>query len=172
MLKPVISQITVGMLAFLTLGSCSNVTIDQYEATARTRYTWQVKYAYDLVDEPLPRLETFGSNSLLNRNGLKPSGRIIGPDDKGLWWPILPPRPSVDEIEQRKQSSTEKFSKPELLKSVKYKITYSSGGQRRTLPTNYQVYRQVVKTYTSGTPLELTLGVDDNSVTKAEPVGN
>ncbi len=172
MLKPVFSQIPVGILAILTLASCSNVTIDQYEATARTRYTWQVKYAHDLADEPLPRLETFGSNSLLNRNGLKPSGRIIGPDDKGLWWPILPPRPSVDEIEQRKQSSTEKFSKPELLKSVEYKITYSSGGQRRTLPTNYQVYRQVVKTYASGTPLELTLGVDDNSVTKAEPVGN
>ncbi len=172
MVKSVFSQITVGMLAILTLGSCSNVTTEQYEATALTRYTWQVKYANDLADEPLPRLETFGSNSLLNRNGLKPSGRIIGPDEKGLWWPILPPRPSVDEIEQRKQSTTEQVSKPELLNSVEYKITYSSGEQRRTLPTNYQVYRQVVKTYASRTPLELTLGVDDNSVQKAEPVGN
>ncbi|MDJ0801129.1 MAG: hypothetical protein QNJ51_30710 [Calothrix sp. MO_167.B12] len=170
--KLIFSKITVGMLAILTLASCSNATTDQYEATARTSYTWQVKYANDLTDEPFPRLETFGSNSLLNRNGLKPSGRIIGPDEKGLWWPTLPPRPSVDEIEQRKQRSTEQFSQPELLKSVEYKITYSSGEQRRTLPTNYQVYRQVVKAYPSRTPLELTLGVNDDSVEKAEPAGN
>jgi len=169
--KSIFSQITVGMLAILTLSSCSNITTDQYEATARTRYTWQVKYANDLADDPFPRLEAFNSNSLLNRNGLKPSGKIIGPDEKGLWWPILPTRPSVDEIEQRKENPTEEVSKPELLKSVEYKITYSSGGQRSTLPTNYQVYRQVVKTHASRTPLELTLGVDDNSVSKAEPVG-
>lgn len=39
-----------------------------------------------------------------------------------------------------------------------------------TLPTNYDVYRQVVKAYPQITPLELTLGVNDNSVEKAEHV--
>lgn len=44
------------------------------------------------------------------------------------------------------------------------------GNSQQTLPTNYDVYRQVVKAYPQGTPLELTLGVNDNSVEKAEPV--
>ncbi|QFS51829.1 hypothetical protein GXM_09323 [Nostoc sphaeroides CCNUC1] len=44
------------------------------------------------------------------------------------------------------------------------------GNSQNTLPTNYEVYRQVVKAYPERTPLELTLGVNDNSVEKAEPV--
>jgi hypothetical protein len=107
---------------------------------------------------------------LLNRNGLKPSGAVTGPDDKGLWWPALPPRPSVDEVEQRKK--LQQASNPELLKSVKYELNYRVGDQQRTLPTNYEVYRQVVKAYPSRTPLQLTLGLNDNSVEKAEPVGS
>ncbi len=58
-------------------------------------------------------------------------------------------------------------SKPELLKSVEYKLTYGVGEQQRTLPTNYDDERQVVKAYPSRTPLQLTLGVGDNSVEKA-----
>ncbi|MDJ0735886.1 MAG: hypothetical protein QNJ47_17785 [Nostocaceae cyanobacterium] len=167
-----VANATIPWVFALTLTSCSTVTTEQYEATARTSYTWQVKYAQNLADEPFPRLETFASNSLLNRNGLKPSGAVIGPDEKGLWWPILPPRPSVDEIEQRKKIPQEQVSKPELLKTVEYEIIYQTGEQQRNLPTNYQVYRQVVKAKNSGTPLELTLGVNDDSVEKAEPVDN
>ena len=44
------------------------------------------------------------------------------------------------------------------------------GNTLSTLPTNYEVYRQVLKAYAQKTPLELTLGVNDNSVEKAEPV--
>ncbi|BAY13314.1 hypothetical protein [Calothrix sp. NIES-2098] len=171
MKKPIFSPLTVVMLTALTLSSCSTLNTSQYEATALTTYTWQMKYANNLSNEPSPQFETFASTSLLNRNGLKPEGAVTGPDDRGLWWPALPPRPTVDEIEQRKKPQQE-VSKPELLKTVEYKITYSVGSQQKTLPTNYDVYRQVVKAYPSRTPLELTLGVNDNSVEKAEILEN
>ena len=161
---------TVAVLTTLTLTSCSTLTTDQYEATALTSYTWQVKVADDLAKENLARFETFATTSLLNRNGLKPSGAVTGPDDKGLWWPALPPRPSVDEIEQRKK--LQQASNPELLKTVNYELNYRVAEQQRTLPTNYEVYRQVVKAYPSRTPLQLTLGLNDNSVEKAEPLGS
>lgn len=162
-----IFSILSGIILAFALTSCSTVTTDKYEATARTTYTWQVKYSNDPGSDPLPRFETFASTSLLNRNGLKPQGAVTGPDDRGLWWPALPPRPTVDEVEQR-QRPHEKASTPQLLKTVDYQLTYQVGDKQRTLPTNYQVYRQVVKAYPSRTPLQLTLGVNDNSVEKAE----
>jgi hypothetical protein len=149
------------------LTSCSTVNTDLYQATARTTYTWQVKYSTNRANDTLPRFETFASTSLLNRNGQKPEAAVTGPDDQGLWWPALPPRPTVDQVEQR-QRPQEFASTPELLKSVEYQITYEVENERRTLPTNYQVYRQVVKAYPQKTPLQLTLGVDNNSVEKAE----
>ena len=106
-------------LTALTLTSCSTATTEQYEATALTSYTWQVKYANDLTNQPQPRIETFAITSMLNGNGLKPPGAVVEPDDRGLWWPTLPPRPSVDEVEQRKKSQ-EEAGKPELVKDVKY----------------------------------------------------
>jgi len=161
--------ILTAVLGTSVLSSCTNLTTDRYEATALTTYTWQVKYAYDLASGKSPRLETFASASLLNRNGLKPAGAVTGPDERGLWWSALPPRPSVDELEQRKRAQ-EQASQPELLKSVKYQMKYGLGQQERTLPTNYQVYRQVVKAYASRIPLRLTLGVNNSSVEKAEPI--
>ncbi|MEA5506134.1 hypothetical protein VB735_24060 [Halotia wernerae UHCC 0503] len=156
-------------LTAFTLTSCSTATTEQYEATALTSYTWQVKYANNLTSEPQPRIETFATTSILNRNGLKPPAAVVGPDDRGLWWPNLPPRPSVDQVEQRKKPQ-EEAGKPELIKDIKYQLTYGVGNAQKTLPTNYDVYRQVVKAYPSRTPLQLTLGVNDNSVEKAEPV--
>ncbi|KYC40595.1 hypothetical protein WA1_26110 [Scytonema hofmannii PCC 7110] len=158
------------MPSAIALTGCSTLTTTQYESTALTKYTWQVKYANDLTNETSPRFETFGTTSLRNRNGIKPEGAVTGPDDKGLWWAALPPRPSVDEVEQRKQG--QEASLPELLKSVDYQLTYKVGEEQRTLPTNYQVYREVVKAHPSRTPLQLTLGVNDDSVEKAEPSGN
>ena len=163
MKKARFSPQTVVMLAALTLSSCSTVTTSEYEATAQTTYTWRVKY----INEPSPQFETFATTSLLNRNGLKPEGAVTGPDDRGLWWPALPPRPTVAEVEQRKKPQQE-VTQPELLKTVEYKINYEVGSQQKTLPTNYDVYREVVKAYPSRIPLQLTLGVNDNSVEKAE----
>jgi hypothetical protein len=157
------------LLTALSLTSCSTTSVEQYEATALTSYTWQVKYANNLTNAPQPRIESFAATSVLNRNGLKPAGAVVGPDDQGLWWPTLPPRPSIDEVEQRKKPQ-EEAGKPELQKTVKYQITYGAGEQQKTLPTNYEVYRQVVKAYPSKTPLELTFGLNEDFVEKAEPV--
>lgn len=154
-------------LSAIALTSCSAVTTTEYEATARTTYTWQVKYAINPNSDNSARFETFASTSLLNRNGIKPANAVTGPDDRGLWWAALPPRPTVDEIEQR-QKPAEKPSTPQLIKSVDYHLTYQTGAERRTLQTNYQVYRQVVKAYPQKAPLQLTLGINDNTVEKAE----
>ncbi len=85
-------------LSAFTLTSCTTRTTDNYEGTALTTYTWQVEYANDLASGKSPRFETFAETSLLNRNGLKPEGAVTGPDDRGLWWPALPPRPVVTAI--------------------------------------------------------------------------
>ena len=61
----------IAVLTAITLTSCSNLTVNQYEATALTTYTWQVKYALDLANEPSSRFETFATTSLLNRFGLE-----------------------------------------------------------------------------------------------------
>lgn len=106
-------------LTALTLTSCSTTTAEQYEATALTSTSRLVLYANDLTSQPQPRIETFANTSMLNRNGLKPTGAVVGPDDRGLWWPTLPPPPSVDEVEQRKRPQ-EEVGKPELVKDVKY----------------------------------------------------
>lgn len=157
------------ILGAIALTSCSTVTANQYEATATTTYTWQVKYSLDPGSSKSPRFETFASTSLVNRNGMKPAAAVTGPDDRGLWWPALPPRPTVDQVEKR-QRPQEQTSAPELIKSVEYQLSYQGSERQVTLPTNYQVYRQVVKAYSSQTPLRLTLGINDHSVEKAEPI--
>lgn len=151
------------------LFGCTMQTTNQYEATARTTYTWQVRYyANQSRRDRDARLESLASTSLLSRNGEKPESAVIGPDDKGLWWPAIPPKPTLDEIEKR-QRSYETASPPELLQKVDYQISYNNGEKMVSLPTNHDVYREVVKAYPTRTPLELTLGVEDRSVEKAEP---
>lgn len=98
---------------------------------------------------------------------VKDQGAITGPDDRGLWYPALPPRPTVDEIEAR-QKTQEQISQPELLKDVDYTITYEAEGQTINASTNYDVYRTVVKALPDQRPLDLTLGVDDRFVQKAD----
>ncbi|NET56671.1 MAG: hypothetical protein F6K47_11060 [Symploca sp. SIO2E6] len=153
----------------IALTSCSSVTIDQYQATAETTVTWQVRYTPDEASYRNPRFEEFASNSLVNYNGEKPEGAVVGPDDEGLWWPTIPPKPSIDEVEQR-QKIQEYRHKPELLRTVQYQLTYQQDGQTVTLPTNYQVYRQVARAYPYGKTLQLTLGINNASVEKAEAV--
>ncbi|NES98109.1 MAG: hypothetical protein F6K32_23545 [Desertifilum sp. SIO1I2] len=58
---------------------------------------------------------------------------------------------------------------PELIKSVYYEISFQANNQTQTLPTNYEVYREVVKAYPNQIPLELVLGLNNQSVEKAEP---
>jgi len=153
----------------VALTSCSNITTDQYQATAQTTFTWRVRYTTHSQSYRNPRFEEFASNSLLNYNGEKPEEAVIGPDDQGLWWPAIPPKPSIDEVEQR-QKLQEELHKPELLRTVQYQLTYQQDDQMVTLPTNYQVYRQVARAYPYGKSLQLTLGINNASVEKAEPL--
>nr|WP_189523622.1 hypothetical protein [Nostoc sp. PA-18-2419] len=44
---------------------------------------------------------------MVNPNGLKPPGAVVGLDDQGLWCPTLPLRRSVDEVEQHKRPQEE-----------------------------------------------------------------
>ena len=164
------------LLAFLScsfiliFAGCGTQNVTQYEATALTILTWQVNYTNTSTDGRLGRFEEFASVSLLNRNGEKPEAATFGPDDQGLWWAKVPPKPSLDEIEERQQRPYEKPGKPELLRQVKYHISYQQDGQNITLPTNYVVYRQVVKAYPKKIPLQLTMGINNGSVEKATPI--
>lgn len=162
-----LSVILAGFCIAVTFTSCRTVATDKYEATAQTTLTWQVKYSINLTNDNNPRFEEFASTSLISRNGEKSKDAVIGPDEKGLWWPKLPPRPSIDQVEQRSKPQ-EQASRPELLQTVKYQISFQQDGQTVTLPTNYDVYRQVARTYRSRKPLQLTLGIGDHSVEKAE----
>jgi hypothetical protein len=165
----ILSLMSIGFLLAFILTACNDITVDQYEATALTTLTWQVPYSNDPSENRQVRFEEFASASLLNRNGQKPEGRITGPDDQELWWSLIPPKPSLDEIEKRERTY-EKPGRAELLRQVRYQITYQQNGQAITLPTNYKVYRQVVKAFPQKRSLRLTTGVNDNSVTKAEPI--
>ena len=161
------------VLAFFTaiaVTSCGVQTVERYEATAETTLTWQVNYTNDPMEDKRGRYEEFASASLTNRNGQKPEGRVVGPDDKGLYWSTIPLKPTIDDIEARQKNNYEKPQKPELLRQVKYYITFEQNGQTMTLPTNYEVYRQVVKAYPDRTPLKLTMGLNNGSVEKAEPI--
>ena len=154
----------------ILFAACTTQQVTQYEATALTILTWQVNYANDPTEGKRGRFEEFASVSLLNRNGKKPEAAAFGPDDRGLWWAKIPPKPSLDEIEDRQKRSYEKPGKPELLRQVKYHITYQQNGQNITLPTNYSVYRQVVKAYPKKISLQLTMGINNGSVEKATPI--
>lgn len=164
-------RIAVAASTLMGLTACQTVTTNQYEATVQTTLTWRVNYYQGSKMERLPRTETFASTSLISRNGLKAAQATIGPDDKGLWWPALPPRPTVDQVEQLKRPG-EVVEGPELLRTATYSLNYVESGQRKTLPTNYQVYRQVVRAYAQAPPLPsltLTLGVNEDFVEKADP---
>ncbi|WP_346290221.1 hypothetical protein [Sphaerothrix gracilis] len=145
------------------------VTTDRYEARAITTYTWQVSYQGQADIPKALRQEIFESTSLVNRNGIEPEAAVSGPDDKGLWWPELPPRPTVDVLEASERQG-EQRSAPELLKKASYEIDFQVDDTPQTLPTSYPVYRQAVKAAAAEQPLVLTLGPGQASVIKAEPI--
>lgn len=156
-------SVSLGWLA----AGCTTLLTQDYEATAVTTYTWFVEYITDENKVNGTRIERFGSSSLINTNGTMPELAVTGPDDRGLWWPDLPPRPTVDELEARQRPS-EEIGDVELNKSVDYSLTYQANGETVTLPADYSVYRAAVKAHQDNRPLELTLGVADSTVEKAE----
>ncbi len=157
----------ISLILVFTLNSCSQIVINEYNVFAVTTHTWRVEY-FISRNEKQPRIEEFTSISLTNVNGEKPEEAFGEIDDKGLWWPKIPPKPSLDEIEELEEIG-EQHSRPEILRTVKYSIIYGQGDNKTTLPTNYSVYRQGVKAISQGQSLKLTLGINDQSVEKAEP---
>ena len=122
--KAVIPAVCVCVGAVVT--SCTQVSTNAYEATAdfeataATTYTWQVEYVPRGATPDRPndrRLEQFESTTVVNRNGIKPEAAGSGPDEKGLWWPVLPEEPNVDAIEDRRLKG-ETPRPPEVIKSV------------------------------------------------------
>lgn len=163
--------VSVGIGMALMLNSCGTQQSSQYEATATASITWRVPYyENDITNDKRPRYEEFESVSLVNVNGQKPDGGVRQ-DDKGIWWPKEPTRPTVDEIEGGKQKGYEKIGKPEALRQVEYRVKYNKDGEKINLPTNHSVYRRVVKSYPD-IPLNFTMGVNNGSVTKATPIIN
>ncbi len=158
----------MGAVVAIAISGCDTLQADQYTATARVTYTWQAEYSIDPVNTLRIRREEFGSTSLLNQDGVKPEGAVTGPDERGLWWPALPPRPTVDELEAR-QRAREQISTAQLIKSVEYSIAYQEEGQMVTRPTTDSVYRQAVRARAGDRALVLTVGPDGQTVTKAEP---
>jgi len=167
---PVVSALLVS----LSVAGCTQVetaeTTTDFQTTAATTYTWQVEYLPRTVGQDRPnsrRLEQFESTTVTSINGIRPEAEGSGPDSKGLWWPVLPPEPTVDDIEDRRRKG-ETARPPEIIKSEAYKLTFNQAGEVKTLPTDYNVYRQAVKAFEKERPLLLTLGPQDTSVIKAE----
>ena len=154
------------------LATGDSITTGTYEATAEVTYTWQVEYAESFDQARTIRRETFASNALVNRNGIAPEAAVTGPDNDGLWWPALPPEPTPDELEDRKKSSREKRTDPILLKDVDYAITFDYDGQRRTLPTNQNVYREAAQAFQQQQALALTYGPGEDTVGAAKRIAS
>jgi hypothetical protein len=154
----------------LTIG-CTPVNTSNYSAKATTTYVWRVEY--DNGNDRTPaRIADFASTSLVTYNSVKPEDAVTGPDEQGLYWPALPPKPTVDEIEKSLKDTNEKPSAPLLHKTESYQVSYNREGKDVIVPTNYDVYRAISKNAKTQTPLKFILGVDDQRVEKVEPIGN
>lgn len=151
----------------IAFNGCGTQQADNYEATATAKMTWIVEYDNDPIKDKRPRIEKFESVTLVNRNGEKPDGAVFQ-DDKGIWWPKEPPKPSLDEIEAKQKRSSEVIGKPRRLREVAYRVKFYQDGERLNVTTNHAVYRQVAKAYPD-TPLTFTMGLNNGSVTKATP---
>jgi hypothetical protein len=154
----------------LAVASCSEVVTQDYEAIAVTTYTWRAEYTPQGVTPDRPRegrIETFETNSLVNMNG-EPTVDATGErDETGIWWPALPPKPTVEDLEARQQAG-EVFSEPLIDQRVEYSLTFEQTGETVTLPTDASVYRQAVQAYERDRPLKLLLGAQDAYVQQAE----
>ncbi len=162
-----------GVLMTLGLGmaiaGCREVVTEQYEARAITTYVWEAEYRPRGVTPDRPRegrIETFERNSLVNSNGqptVEPTGER---DAQGIWWPALPPKPTVEELEAR-QKPGEVYEAPLIRKSIEYTLTFDNAGRSVTLPAHESVYREAVKAAERDRPLKLLLSAQDQFVQQA-----
>lgn len=122
-------------------------------ATARATYTWRVEYYTSRTagGANSRRWEEFESAQLINRNRDKPAAAVTGPDDNGVWWPKIPPRPSPDEMDKRRQVGEMKDA-PELLKTVDYRLECADG----SLKTDAETYRKASNAFQKGQTIAAT----------------
>jgi hypothetical protein len=148
------------------------ITTGTYEATATATQTWRAEYARSFDRRQTIHMEVFDTNSLVNRNGVRPEGAATGPDDEGVFWPPLPPRPTADELESRKREPIEQRTDPTIFREVDYAITFDYNGQRRTLPTTSSVYREASKAFADQQALEVTFGPGEQSIGAARRIAS
>lgn len=158
---------TLSLLLFSWLSGCtpSGDPIAQTScntALADATYTWRVEYftSRSRGGPQGTRVEEFSSTRLRNQNGEKPGEAVTGPDDQGIWWPALPPRPSADEIDQHRQTG-EFNDPPRLQRQVRYQLQCQDG----TLAADDRTYREAARSirarrsvqvnYTLGRVLEI-----------------
>lgn len=157
----------LGCLGAAALG-CQQAPTQDYTVTAITTYTWIADYRPVAGDRDRPRdtrTETFASNVLTITNGQRPPQVAGAADERGLWWPALPPEPTVADLEAR-QDSRERFEPPRLVQSVTYQITFTQGDQTLTRPTQYPVYREALQALDQGQPLQVTLDPTGSRITQ------
>lgn len=152
--------IASGVLIAL-LASCSSDTdpvgTTQCDAAiARASYRWRVDYApsRSTSSRIQERSEFFEGSELINRNREEPEGAVSGPDNDGVWWPALPPRPSpeaVDNAAERLEDSGE----PTLVRKVDYFLQCDEGD----LSTDRRTYRQTSTAFRSGETVEVSYGL-------------
>ena len=135
--SPAVSAIVVSVCL---LSGCSQVdtanSTTDFTSTAATTYTWQVEYIPRSPNQDRPndrRIEKFESTTVVSENGIRPEAAGSGPDSQGLWWPVLPPEPTVDEIEDRRRKGETPRS-PEIIKSKAYRLTFAHAGEQKNLP--------------------------------------
>lgn len=139
-------------LAFLGLSSCTpkNEIVSKTHCTtavAEATQTWEVEYYISKTSGGLNsrRTQQFQGNTLTNLNGTKPQGAASGPDDNGVWWAALPPRPNADEVDRNRQPQ-ERNDPPLLQRSVNYQLRCEDG----TLSTDAQTYREAARALRTG----------------------
>ena len=125
----------LALLGFVGLTSCTTPQGDLVSdttcsaTTALANYGWEVAYFPERFRNEVNRhrFETFASAELLNRNGAQPEGEVIGPDDAGVWWPLLPPRPTADEVDERRDDDFRYNDPPQLQRNVRYVLECEYG---------------------------------------------
>lgn len=109
--------------------------------------TWEVNYYINKTSGGLntQRIQSFQSNTITNVNGEKPVDAVSGPDDNGIWWGAIPPRPTADEVD-RHRDLQEHTDPPQLQKLVEYQLRCED----RTLSTDALTYREAARAIRAG----------------------
>ncbi len=146
----------------LTLSSCTgkNSLIPKtrcHTAVAIATQTWEVEYYINKTSGGLntQRIQAFQGNTITNTNGEKPTDAVSGPDDNGIWWGAIPPRPSADEVDQQRQSQ-EHNDPPMLQRSGEYQLRCEKG----MLFTDAPTYREAARSIRAGQAVQVSYMLD------------